>query len=178
MLIDIHFKTTIMLTISIRDSLIILTIISGLALITACKNKPDYKTARKQVLDLHDKIMNEGGFAENDEIKFDALLKSGLKQLKLKQPTLDTAAARTQITTLNKKLGTGDEQMENWMHAYNNDFKGKTDQETLDYFTSEKAKVLKIDSIYKDALKISGSYLKQLNINPDTSMHMDSKMKM
>lgn len=155
-----------------------LTTICGLIFITSCKNKADYQSTRKQVLDLHDKVMADGGKAENNEMQFDALLKSGLKQLKLNQPAFDTATAKTQIIALNKKLSNADDQMENWMHAYNNDFKGKTDQETVDYFTAEKVKVLKIDSLYKDAVKASGSYLKQLNIHPDTSTHMDSKMKM
>lgn len=167
-----------MFTISKKCSVTAVTAICSLIFITSCKNKADYQTARKQVLNLHDKVMADAGKAESNEMQFNALLKSGLKQLKLNQPALDTVAGRTQITALNKELGNADDQMENWMHAYNNDFKGKTDQEALDYFNNEKTKVLKIDSLYKGALKSSDTYLKQLNIKPDTSMHMDSKMKM
>ncbi|WP_461453109.1 hypothetical protein [Mucilaginibacter sp.] len=167
-----------MFTISIRYYLISLIILCAPIVISSCKHDADYLAARKQVLDIHDKIMNEDGMAENDEIRFNALLKSGLKQLKLRQAGLDTSLTRIQINALNKKLGYADDQMESWMHAYNNDFKGKTSQETLEYFTAEKIEVLKIDSLYKDVLKASGNYLKQLKIKPDTSVHMDSKMKM
>jgi len=167
-----------MFTISKRRAVIVLTAVSSLIFIASCKNKADYQTPRKEVLELHDKVMADGGKAENKEMQFDSLLKSGLKQLKLNQPALDTAAARTQINALNKQLGNADEQMENWMHAYNNDFKGRTEQETIDYFTAEKGKISKVDSLYKDALKSAGTYLKQLKIKPDTSTHMDSKMKM
>jgi len=167
-----------MFTISKRRAVIALTAISSLIFITSCKNKADYQTTRKEVLALHDKVMADGGKAENEEMQFDSLLKSGLKQLKLNQPALDTAAARTQITTLNKQLGNADEQMGNWMHAYNSDFKGKTDQETVDYFVAEKGKISKVDSLYKDALRSADNYFKQLKIKPDSSTRMDSKMKM
>jgi len=167
-----------MFTILKRKVIIALTAISSLIYITSCKNKPDYQTERKQVLDLHDRVMTDGGKAENKEMLFDSLLKSGLKQLKLKRPALDTTAATTQIAALNKQLGDADEQMENWMHAYNNDFKGKTDQETMNYFIAEKGKISKVDSLYKEALRSADIYLKDLKIKPDTSAHMDSKMKM
>lgn len=146
---------------------------------SACKNKADYTDTRKQVLAMHDKVMTDGGKAEGKEMQFNALLKSGLKKVKFSQPDLDTAAARKQIISLNKKLSDADDQMENWMHAYNNDFKGKTDQETLNYFNDQKTKVAKLDSLYQSALKLSDDYLKRLNIKPVTAtMERGSKMKM
>jgi len=152
--------------------------VCSLIFISACKNKVDYTDAQKQVLAIHDKVMADGGKAEGKEMQFNALLKSGLKRVKLSQPALDTAAARFQIISLNKRLSDADDQMESWMHAYNNDFKGKTDQETLDYFSDQKTKVVKLDSLYQSALKLSDDYLKQLNIKPATTMAPDNKMNM
>ena len=164
-----------MFNFSKKGFLFALTAVFGLQLLISCKQKTDYTQIRKQVLDLHDKVMADGGKAEGDEMQFSTLQKSGLKQLKISQPGLDTAAVGEQILLLNKKLANADDQMENWMHAYNDDFKGKTDQETFDYFSAEKLKVEKLDSIYKDALKPADDYLKKLNIAPDKGM---SKMKM
>jgi hypothetical protein len=158
-----------------RGVIITLFAAGSLLFAASCKHTPDYNQMKKQVLDLHDKVMADGGKAEGDEMQFDLLLKSGLKQLKIDQPSLDTAAVRAQLLLLNKKLGNADDRMENWMHVYNNEFKGKTDQETLDYFTAEKLKIEKLDSLYKDALKPSADYLKKLNIKADTGM---GKMKM
>ena len=164
-----------MFNFSIKGVLFALIAVFGLQLLISCKQKTDYTQIKKQVLDLHDKVMADGGRAEADEMQFSTLLKSGLKQLKVSEPRLDTAAAREQMLLLNKQLSNADDQMENWMHAYNDDFKGKTDQETFDYFSAEKTKVEKLDSIYKDALKPADDYLKKLNITPDKGI---SKMKM
>ena len=167
-----------MFTISKRGEGIALLAICSFIFISACKNKANYTDTRKQVLAMHDKVMADGGKAEGKEMQFDALLKSGLKKIKLSQPLLDTTAARIQIISLNKKLSNADDQMESWMHIYNNDFKGKTDQEILDYFNDQKIKVAKLDSLYQSALKLSDDYLKQLNIKPAAAMASDNKMKM
>ncbi len=168
-----------MFTISKKGTVMALLAICGFIFISACENKVDYKEAQKQVLATHDKVMTDGGKGEDKEMQFNALLKSGLKKIKTSQPALDTAAARVQIISLNKKLSDADDQMESWMHAYNNDFKGKTDQETLDYFNDQKTKVAKLDSLYQSALKLSDEYLKQLDIKPAAAaMAPDDKMKM
>jgi hypothetical protein len=164
-----------MLRIFKPGALIVLTVLACTLSLNSCDNKTHYDKVRKQVLDLHDKVMADGGKAENYEMQFDTLLKSGLKQLKISQPSLDTAVARTQIQILNKNLGNADNQMENWMHAYNNNFKGKSDQETFHYFTAEKLKIAHIDSIYNETIKPAYNYLEKLNIKPDTIM---GKMKM
>jgi hypothetical protein len=167
-----------MFTISKKGAAMLLAICSFI-FISACKNKVDYTDTQKQVLAIHEKVMADGGKAEGKEMQFNALLKSGLKKIKVRQPALDTAAARVQIISLNKKLTDADDQMESWMHAYNNDFKGKTDQETLDYFNDQKARVAKLDSLYQSTLKLSDDYLKQLNIKPAApAMAPDNKMKM
>jgi hypothetical protein len=170
----IKVKTNTMSHFSKKD-VTILFAAATLMLTVSCKNKTGYQETQKQVLNLHEQVMADGGKAEGYEMQFNALLKSGLKQLKANQPSLDTVAARAQILQLNKKLSSADDQMENWMHAYDNDFKGKTDQQTLNYFTTAKLNVVRIDSLYKDALKPAGDYLKKLNIKPDTAK---AKMKM
>ena len=167
-----------MFTISKKDIAMASLAVCSFIFISACKNKADYTEAQKQVLTIHDKVMADGGKAEGKEMQFNALLKSGLKKAKLNQPALDTTATRIQILSLNKKLTDADDQMESWMHAYNNDFKGKTDQATLDYFNDQKTKVAKLDSLYQSALKLSDDYLKQLNIKPAAAMAPDNKMKM
>lgn len=52
------------------------------------EHKSDYNQGRKQILDWQDKVLADGGKAKGDEMQFNALLKSGLKQLKAKQPLL------------------------------------------------------------------------------------------
>lgn len=157
-----------------KSVLCALTAISMLFTVS-CKHQTDYKQVRQQVLDLHDKVMNESGTAQGYMMQFDAILKSGLKTIKISQPTLDTAAVKSQIIALNKTLTDAHDEMDSWMHSYNNDFKGKTDQETITYFTNEKVKLDKLDSHFKEVIKSASDYLKQLNIKPDTHV---SKMKM
>jgi len=166
-----------MFTFSKNTIITVLLSVCSFVLIISCNNKSDYTITQKQVLTLHDKVMNEAGRAEGNEIQLKSLLKAGFKTAKLNQPNLDTAAVRAQILTLNKNLSYADDQMENWMHAYNNNLKGKTDEETLSYFNSEKVKVEKLDSLYQSALRSAGDYLKQSNVKPEASM-ASGKMKM
>lgn len=165
-----------MFTISKKSTVIALLAICSFIFIAACKNKADYTDIRKQVLAMHDKVMADEGKAEGKEMQFKILLKSGFKKVKLIQPGLDTVTVRAQINLLNMKLNDADDQMENWMCAYKNNFKGKTDQETLAYFNEQKIKVAKLDSLYQSALKQSDNYLNQLNIKP--AVTSNTKMKM
>ncbi|GAA4336435.1 hypothetical protein GCM10023149_45210 [Mucilaginibacter gynuensis] len=161
---------------------IIATLILAAALLQACTNEPDYKESRQKVLDLHDKIMIDGERAMNNKMKLDTLAQTGLSALKKAQPATDTIAIKQQIAVLVKDLDAADDEMNNWMHAFNADVQGKSNAEASKYFDAEMLKVKKVDSLYKKAIAASANYLKQYNIKADTTAgtgmahHHDMKM--
>ncbi len=155
-----------------------LTIWSILFTLSACQSEPDYKAIRQQVLDQHDQVMIDGERAMSNKMKLDTLGSSGLAVLKKQQPGLDTAAERTQINALSRKLTDADDQMNDWMHNFKTDMDGKSNEESVKYFESEKVKIQKLDSIYKAALKESGAYMQKFNIRPDTGAKGMEHMKM
>ena len=155
-----------------------LILFSSIMILAACQNETDYKMVRKQVLDQHDRIMFDGERAMNNKMKLDTLGMSGLAVLKKQKPTLDTALEHKQIQALSKKLTDADDLMNDWMHNFKSDVGGKSNEEAVKYFNEENVKVNKLDSIYKAVLKETDTYLKKLNIKPDTTMKSMNHMKM
>lgn len=133
-------------------------------LFNACKTEPDSKAVKKEVLNLHDKLMIDGGKVMSNKMRLDSVLKSG----KMKSPE-DTADLKALITRLNQ----ADENMMDWMHGFKDDFKGKNEQEDLDYYKSEMVKVRQVEDDYIKVTKASDSVLKEYNIEPAAKMNME-----
>jgi hypothetical protein len=131
---------------------------------SACKGDSDYKVTRQQVMDLHDKLMIDGEMAMHNKMALDTLAIKGLANLKRTQHALDTLKEKTQIAKLTAKLNTADERMMDWMNKFQPDVDGKNNAEAIAYFTKEKVKLIKMDSLYKIALKESSDYLKKFNL--------------
>lgn len=140
--------------------------LSFIFIIPACKQEPDFKVVRQKVLDQHDQLMIETEKVMTLQMKLDTLSKSGLKTLKITQPTLDTLAEQQQIKILLAELGKADDSMNNWMHAFNPDAEGKSNHDAVLYFKEEKLKVNQIDSLYKKVLSDADQYLGRFNLMP------------
>jgi hypothetical protein len=139
------------------------------ALITGCKSEPDYKAVRQQVMDLHDKVMGDGEKAVKNRMVLDTLSRVKLKELKQGKPDLDTAEEKSKIILLINKLTKADDNMMEWMHAFQPDIEGKSNGEAVKYFQNEMTKIKKLDGEYKQALDESDAYLKKFNLKPASS---------
>jgi hypothetical protein len=53
--------------------------------------------------------------------------------------------------------------MNNWMHQFEPDVTGKSNEDAIVYFQSEKRKIAAIDSVYKQEIQTSGEYLKKFD---------------
>jgi len=137
----------------------------GLILIGSCKNEPDYKVVRQEVMDIHDKIMVDGERAIKNKMVLDTLSKTKLKELNQAHPELDTLAEKIQIAKLVEKLSQADEMMMDWMHEFQADIEGKTNEQAVTYFKGEMVKVVNLDQFYKEVLKESDAYLKKFNLS-------------
>lgn len=132
-------------------------------LLGACKTEPDAKAVKKEVLNIHDKLMIDGARVVNNRIKLDAILRSD--QIK----SVDDSA---KIADLVLSLNQADENMMDWMHAFKNDFNGKNEEENLNYFKSEMVKIRAVEDDYIKVTRASDSVLKIYNVKPADKMEM------
>lgn len=138
----------------------ITTAIGVLAILfSSCKTEPNAEAVRKEVLNIHDKLMIDGEKVVKNKMKLDTLLLSG--QLK-KSP--DSAAAKQQVSDVIARLNAAEEKMMDWMHFFKDDFKGKTEQEDLDYYKSQMIKIRDVEDGYIKVTRESDSVLKVYNI--------------
>lgn len=154
---------------------IILLISAGIiaGFLQSCSRKPDYQIVRQQVLDQHDRLMITGEKAMNIRALLDTL---DLKTIKHAHPELDTSAERKHIRLLGRSLDSADNRMSDWMHEFKADFKGNTGQDALSYFTAEKEKVNRLDTLYQQGINAAGTYLERFNMRYETAHNGAMKM--
>ena len=124
----------------------------------ACTPKKDYKASRDEVMKLHDVVMADQGRIVNNQMKTDTLLKD-LAGLKVKFPQLNSVALQDTLRMVALNLARAEEAMNTWMHEFEPDVTGKSNEEAIKYFEAEKKKIAGIDSMYKAELKSSDAYL-------------------
>lgn len=127
----------------------------------ACSSGPDYKEARAEVLELHDKVMIDSEKAIRNRMKLDTLSskRDSLKQLK---PGLDTGVASQKMAALKARLDSADEQMNIWMRAFDPELGNRSDDEAVAYFKEEEGKIRRLDSAYAAVIRESDAFLSDL----------------
>lgn len=143
----------------------------------ACKQQADYKAVRKEIINIHDTIMNEDGKLMADESMLKSMIApASLTALKKANNGMDTAAEKLKATTLIHRLDSVSNAMSDWMGKFNPDVQGKNAQQAADYFGIEKVKISQLDSSYKAALKTTGDYLRKFHLKAADSSAMKMKM--
>lgn len=129
----------------------------GLTLLffAACKTELDANAVKKEVLNIHDKLMMDGEKVVKNRIKLDSILKSG---------KIKSAEDSLKMANLINQLNKADERMMDWMHFFKDDFKGKNEQENMAYYKLQMIKVRAIEDQYIQVTKVSDSVLKNYNI--------------
>ncbi len=107
-------------------------------------DKKQEQTLLNDVIKTHDKLMVDDG----------AIMKN--KMLLKAIPATD---AKDSVAFYTKSLDDADNAMMNWMNKFNPDFTGKTHEQIIDYLTTQKAEILKIDSQINITLAESNSYI-------------------
>ena len=128
-------------------------------LLFSCKTEPDSKAIRQEVLNIHDKLMIDGEKVVKNKMKLDKLLVSD--QIKLAQ---DSILQKQKINNLIIRLNAADEKMMDWMHFFKDDFKGKTEQEDLDYYKSEMVKIRAVEDSYIKVTRESDSLINEYQV--------------
>ncbi|QNR86528.1 hypothetical protein H9N25_09105 [Pedobacter riviphilus] len=123
-------------------------------LFISCKTEPDAKAVRQEVLNIHDKLMIDGEKVIRNKMKLDTLLVSD--QIKLSP---DSTKQKQKISDLITRLNAADEKMMDWMHFFKDDFKGKTEQEDLEYYKTEMIKIRAVEDSYIKVTRESDSLI-------------------
>ena len=118
----------------------------------------DYKAVRDEVMKFHDVVMGDHSALVNNQMKLDTLLKN-LSGLKIKFPDVDTVKEKQVMIAMVNDLSKAEGQMNDWMHKFEPDVTGKSNEVAVQYFQDEKKKIEIIDSLYKQEIKLSDDYL-------------------
>lgn len=138
-------------------------ILSIATLYASCKTEPDSQAIKKELMNIHDKLMADGAKVVNNRMELDSLLKSD--RIQNNEDSL-------KITDLVKRLNGADEKMMDWMHFFKDDFKGKNEAEDLNYFKTEMVKIRGVEDDFIKVTRESDSVLKVYNIKPNGKMYM------
>jgi hypothetical protein len=121
------------------------------SVLTGCSDKKAQKEAALDgVIQVHNKVMSADEHLMKNKMALDTLI------------TKDSSAAKDTAILLRAKLAAADSSMEIWMHKFDPDYKGKTDDETLNYLNDQKKQVTAIDSQINAAIKQSDTYLQKV----------------
>lgn len=123
----------------------------------ACTQPVDYKKERDAVMKFHDVVMGDHSMIVNYQMKLDTI-QQNMAALKTKHPEIDTLKEKETITALLKDLAAAEDSMNDWMHKFEPDITGKSNEEAIQYFQKEKAKIVAVDSLYKKEIKSSEDY--------------------
>jgi PBP1b-binding outer membrane lipoprotein LpoB len=128
-----------------------LLILFTASVLFGCSNKKAEKSAvMDQVMKVHEKVMEVDGQVIANRMKLDTLLKD------------NTLAAKDTALLLNKKLTAAEDAMEDWMHKFDYEQKGKSDEEVIAYMDGQKKLIMAIDSQLNVAVTESNAFLKKI----------------
>ncbi|WPU91728.1 hypothetical protein SNE25_20630 [Mucilaginibacter sabulilitoris] len=134
---------------------------SLLALMVACKQQSANQDPRQQILEKHDALMVTSEQAMSIKMRLDTLK---LNNLPSGRPISDTIMDRKEITKVQHYLTKADNDMEDWMHNYQPEFKGSSTDETNAYFKKEAVKLNKLSSDFEQAITASNNLFARLHV--------------
>lgn len=136
--------------------LVIALLCAGLT--SSCTQQANYKTEREEVMKFHDILMEDNSTLVNNGMKIDSLM-NNLPALKATFKELDTVKEKEVMRAMVTRLNKAEELMNDWMHTFEPDITGKSNEQAVTYFKAERIKIGKIDSLYKLEIKSSTDYL-------------------
>lgn len=129
----------------------LLLAVSIVSVLVGCSDKKAQKEAALDaVIKVHNNVMSADEHLMKNKMTLDTLV------------TKDSSAAKDTAVLLRARLAAADSAMEIWMHKFDPDYKGKTDDETLSYLNDQKKQVTAIDSQINAAIKASDGYIQKV----------------
>ncbi|MDB5136431.1 MAG: hypothetical protein JWP37_3034 [Mucilaginibacter sp.] len=129
--------------------LLLITTLLGLALTACTDTKKQEKDLLDDLLKVHDKVMGNDEALMKNKMQLDSLLKL---------PAKDTAE-KVNMKAMDTKLLAAEEAMETWMHKFEPDVTGKSHDDIMKYYDSQKKEIMSVDSQMNVAITESNKYL-------------------
>lgn len=118
--------------------------------VAACSDdKAEEKKLMDGILATHDKVMATEDKAMTNKIQIDSLLKLD------KFAPQDSALLKADFKTQSANLKAADEAMEDWMHKFDPDYKGKSHADVMEYLNIQNKEINKIDSQLNSSVNLS-----------------------
>ncbi|HEY8782816.1 MAG TPA: hypothetical protein VIM16_14425 [Mucilaginibacter sp.] len=118
------------------------------ALLGCTDKKAQEKAALDDVINVHDKVMGADEQLMNNKLLLDSMVKHN-----------STANIKDSVHMYLNKVNMADSAMSTWMHNFDPDHTGKSDEETMAYMQSQKKEIMAIDSQINAAIAESNKYL-------------------
>ncbi len=112
--------------------------------------KKQEKDLFNEVIKVHDRVMGKEQLIMTNKMQLDTLIRNSTS-------TEVTAAAKTHSTALDST----DARMENWMHNFDAENKGKSHDEIMTYLTNQKKLIDAIDSSFNNTVAAAAKFIKQ-----------------
>ena len=121
----------------------------SLALFSCTDPKKQEKDLMDQVIGVHDKVMAKESQLMKNKMQLDTMLKASI-----------VPAAKTSINNMVQSLDHTDASMEDWMHKFDAENKGKSHDEIMTYLTDQKKQIDRIEKQFDTAVAASDTYIK------------------
>ena len=132
---------------------ILTAIFIALALFGCTNKKAQEKALLDGVIKVHDKVMGADERLMNNKILLDSMVKYN-----------STADIKDSVYMYLDHVNRADSAMATWMHNFDPDHTGKSDDETMAYMSNQKKQIMAIDSQLNKAITISDKYLVKMKM--------------
>lgn len=128
----------------------ILTALLLSCLIWSCTDpKKQEKELLDKVIAVHDKVMAKESQLMKNKMQLDTMLKAVV-----------VPDAKQSMTNMIRSLDSTDANMEDWMHKFDAENKGKSHEEIMTYLTDQQLKIDTIAKHFDAAITASDTYIK------------------
>lgn len=121
----------------------------ALALFSCTDTKKQEETLLAEVIKVHDEVMSKEELIMHNKMKLDTLITQ----------TSDSSL-KSEATALRTVLDSADSKMENWMHKFDAENKGKSHDEIMKYLDDQKKQITAIDQNYNAIIATADAFVK------------------
>ncbi|MES2265825.1 MAG: hypothetical protein V4520_03630 [Bacteroidota bacterium] len=129
---------------------LIAALLLSFVIFSCTDTKKQEKDLFNEVIKVHDRVMGKEQLIMTNKMQLDTLIKDSI--------SADvTAAAKVHSAALDS----ADARMENWMHKFDAENKGKSHNEIMTYLTDQKKQIDAIDSSFNVTVAAAAKFIKQ-----------------
>jgi hypothetical protein len=132
---------------------IVIAIFIGFTILGCTDKKAQEKVLLDEVIKVHDKVMDADEQLMKNKMLLDSMAKHN-----------STGDIKDSVYRHLGKLNLADSVMSDWMHKFNPDQTGKSHDETMAYFGTQKKLIMSIDSQLNMAVAESNKYLTKMKM--------------